>query len=443
MYNCCSVYNPPGGSAGGVTGSGTLNYVSKWTPSGTALGDSQIYDNGTSIGVNTTTLTFFFNIVKSQNANTTLNVLNSTAGTASRVAITATSEDNSLSLNAYSSLFSNTYLQNNAVLFGGKRALRIISDADGAGSGTITFGIGSGTPTGEFASVNSSGNWSFYGPAGTPAGTARLNIVGTPTYNTIDVTGGGSTSSTYTAIFKNASSASALEIKDDGAVGVGVTPNITYRFFAQAGTTSIAASYFKNYNTGTSAQYAVIGEAIGTNTTNYGVYSEASGGTNNYAFYGNAGHLYINNGRGSINIPPNSTYRFYISASSTDDRALFAKIANTSGTNYGAITSSTGTSLGENIGIYSEAINGAKNYAGMFDGTVAVGYPISDKANISDSALLDLASTTKGFRLMRMTATQASAITATDGLQLYVTNTNATFTSVGFWGYVNGAWTQL
>ena len=37
---------------GGVSGSGTTNYVSKWTGS-TALGNSQIFDNGTSVGINT------------------------------------------------------------------------------------------------------------------------------------------------------------------------------------------------------------------------------------------------------------------------------------------------------------------------------------------------------------------------------------------------------
>jgi hypothetical protein len=36
------------------TGSGTTNYVVKWTPSSTALGNSQIYDNGTAVGIGTT-----------------------------------------------------------------------------------------------------------------------------------------------------------------------------------------------------------------------------------------------------------------------------------------------------------------------------------------------------------------------------------------------------
>ncbi|MFH2141605.1 MAG: hypothetical protein ABIJ97_04225 [Bacteroidota bacterium] len=40
-------------TANGVVGSGTLNYVPKWTPNGNTLGNSQIFDNGTNVGVGT------------------------------------------------------------------------------------------------------------------------------------------------------------------------------------------------------------------------------------------------------------------------------------------------------------------------------------------------------------------------------------------------------
>jgi hypothetical protein len=42
------------GTDEGVTGSGTLNYVAKWTPDGTTLGDSQLFDDGTNVGIGTT-----------------------------------------------------------------------------------------------------------------------------------------------------------------------------------------------------------------------------------------------------------------------------------------------------------------------------------------------------------------------------------------------------
>ncbi|MFM6924244.1 MAG: beta strand repeat-containing protein, partial [Ferruginibacter sp.] len=40
---------------GVVTGTGTLNFVPKWTPNGTNLGNSQIFDDGTNVGINTIT----------------------------------------------------------------------------------------------------------------------------------------------------------------------------------------------------------------------------------------------------------------------------------------------------------------------------------------------------------------------------------------------------
>lgn len=40
-------------SSGTVAGSGTLNYIPKWTPDGTTLGNSQVFDNGTNIGIGT------------------------------------------------------------------------------------------------------------------------------------------------------------------------------------------------------------------------------------------------------------------------------------------------------------------------------------------------------------------------------------------------------
>ncbi len=59
-----------GGATGGgtITGSGTVNYLAKFTPSGTSIGDSQIFDDGTSIGVFTTTLTGDFNVIKGSTA---------------------------------------------------------------------------------------------------------------------------------------------------------------------------------------------------------------------------------------------------------------------------------------------------------------------------------------------------------------------------------------
>ncbi|MCA9497100.1 MAG: hypothetical protein KC589_09215, partial [Nanoarchaeota archaeon] len=61
----------------------------------------------------------------------------------------------------------------------------------------------------------------------------------------------------------------------------------------------------------------------------------------------------------------------------------------------------------------------------------------------NSSAILDVSSTTGGLLMPRMTSTQASAITPVNGLVVYVTDTNGTFTNIGFWGYSNGSWIEF
>jgi len=63
--------------------------------------------------------------------------------------------------------------------------------------------------------------------------------------------------------------------------------------------------------------------------------------------------------------------------------------------------------------------------------------------NPNASAKLEVNSTTKGFRIAPMTSAQASAITPTEGLMVFTSDTDATFTSVGFWGYEGGSWNKL
>ncbi len=74
------------------------------------------------------------------------------------------------------------------------------------------------------------------------------------------------------------------------------------------------------------------------------------------------------------------------------------------------------------------------------NGSIGIG-----KATIPDaSAIVEIVSTTKGFLPPRMTATQASAISSpAEGLLVYVTDTNGTFTAKGWWGYDGSAWQKL
>lgn len=73
------------------------------------------------------------------------------------------------------------------------------------------------------------------------------------------------------------------------------------------------------------------------------------------------------------------------------------------------------------------------------EGKVGIGV-----ASPNASAQLQIDSTTKGFLPPRLTATQASAISSpAEGLLLYVTDTNGTFTAKGWWGYEGSAWVKL
>lgn len=85
--------------------------------------------------------------------------------------------------------------------------------------------------------------------------------------------------------------------------------------------------------------------------------------------------------------------------------------------------------------------DGNTNTPKLFIGTGNVGVGTSSPAA---SAQLEVASTTKGFLPPRMTAAQANSISSpTEGLLIYVTNTNGTFTAKGWWGYNGSAWVRL
>ena len=103
-------------------------------------------------------------------------------------------------------------------------------------------------------------------------------------------------------------------------------------------------------------------------------------------------------------------------------------------TNYYAFRARPTTIAVNNWGLYIEGA-ATQNY---IQGSLSVGVTTA-----SANALVELVSTDKAFLIMRMTAVQASAIAPADGMMLYVTSTDATFTAIGFWGRQSGVWTQL
>ncbi len=105
------------------------------------------------------------------------------------------------------------------------------------------------------------------------------------------------------------------------------------------------------------------------------------------------------------------------------DMAISARPSTTNGVVFNTLTNNT---------LESARIN---NTGQMGVGTGSI---------IAASAKLQITSTTQGFLPPVMTATQGSAISSpAEGLMIYVTNTNGTFTAKGWWGYDGAAWLKL
>lgn len=110
---------------------------------------------------------------------------------------------------------------------------------------------------------------------------------------------------------------------------------------------------------------------------------------------------------------------------------------------------SSGVRTGNNTNIYwnsGPVILGNTNdiiLKNATPGTAGANVSIGTSAAVA-SAQLEVTSTTKGFLPPRMTATQGSAISSpAEGLLIYVTDTNGTFTAKGWWGYDGAAWQKL
>jgi len=131
--------------AGGLSGSGTTNYIPKWTPDGFTLGNSQIFDDGTNVGIGTTIGAAKFTTEVSVNGDgiylTTSN------------AVLAAFQKSDVGLNGYLALYENG---NTATFVVGKHNYLPYSFLNDGKN----FGLGTTTPTGKFHVVgaNSTGN---------------------------------------------------------------------------------------------------------------------------------------------------------------------------------------------------------------------------------------------------------------------------------------------
>jgi hypothetical protein len=186
MFNS-GVFAPPNTMVGGfVGGSGTLNFVAKWTPDGVTIGDSQIFDDGTNIGVNNISPTVKFDIASADiGVAPVLAIYNTVAAT------------NNSGAQMLFSANRNTGGRTSVAGISG-----IITDVtNGAYKGALGFYTANNTTPAEVGRFDYAGN---FGVGLTSVG-ARINVKGS-----------GSTSATYTAIFQNSSNTPLLALRDDG-----------------------------------------------------------------------------------------------------------------------------------------------------------------------------------------------------------------------------------
>jgi len=228
------------------------------------------------------------------------------------------------------------------------------------------------------------------------ASTDRIGIATNSPRATVDIRGvSQSASNKAFMVFDSVATAAAplFEIKDNGNIGIGKLATIKFDVedntdlfgkFKSTGTTA-EVSFFLDNDIGSQVAMRIWGNSFGQDA------NRDYRGPNKSVFYGTgANGTYIING--------------------TSASIKFS-------TGNGAIqTTKVELTTAGNLGI---------------GGTPA------------SVALLEVTSTTKAFRITPMTAAQAVAITAIEGLMVFVSDTDATFTTIGFWGYENGVWTDL
>ena len=203
-----------------------------------------------------------------------------------------------------------------------------------------------------------------------------------------------------------------------------LTDNITFtggQFnLVGSGTTDATKAFFVENNSGTdlfeirdSGQIGYGGAYISTDAH---AFSNPNGESNILAAYDGTDQRFRVNSSGHLQIGLTSTnwqHRFR-----SQSGVGYIELRNTSGTE----TMSLQTN---NSGYYNNAFR--------FGSTSAA----------SNDCLVEFTSTDRANRITPMTSAQASLITPLEGMWLVVSDTNGTFTSIGFWGYENGAWVKL
>jgi hypothetical protein len=312
--------------------------------------------------------------------------------------------------------------------------------------------------------------------------TADLTLTGNRTHDlngnvlTLDngqtiIKGAGSTSATTSLLVENSGGTDLLKIDDSGGFALGAGALYTNDSNVSIGKTAEATG-------DSSISIGVLSDAKGTYDIAIGRNSSAEFGygvaigqgatiiAGNYGVAIGSGAASQNLGGIAVGTNTDATvYALalgYVSQATGDSSTAIGRQANSSGaysTSIGGrqtkvtvsnsifLSASSTTKTLATANVFAVNLNNANNVLQIgqttdsyYSGTGSFGFGTTSP---SSSAVVDFTSTTKGVLMPRMTAAQGSAITGVDGLMIYVTDTDATFTSVGFWGYESGSWVKL
>ena len=211
------------GDVGGVDGSGTTNYVPKWTD-GDTIGNSVIYDDGTNVGIGTTSPSKRLT-VNSSTVNVGIKVISTDAGSTISFEDNTTNGDNVQVGASGDDMY---------FIAGGGERMRIDS------SGRV--GIGTTNPSARFQ-VNTSDITKFLG--------TNADYVSGSIGSGVLITTGASTGNTYSQIyaFQSGNTAYANLVVPGGNVGIGTTsPSAKMHIYDGIGSATTLLKLQTNFN---------------------------------------------------------------------------------------------------------------------------------------------------------------------------------------------------
>lgn len=450
---------------GGVAGTGTINYLAKWTfTTSTSLTNSIVYDNGTQVGIGTFAPTARLDIVTASTTTSSIKARNSNGATI----LSNTSAIGSLSTDWNAPLAFST----NSV-----ERLRILTNGN--------VGIGTTNPT-ELLHVDGGSSLKNILLKTTASGLASSGYLYENGNGTIKLggfnasLGAGTTSAYGFNLFYNSTAVLTVD-----AAKIGINNTIPTSTLDVIGTASISSNL--NVNSGTLFVNATNNNVgIGTSTPTSVAKLEIIGNGSTSSTFGLSilplsGSPYIlarNDGKTLIR---NSTGNIYSLGSTSDERTLTAS----QGTGLAEVTYPFrlansyvigGSGVGLGVGmefngsdytdVFASIYSVATSYTGVGNsvndlvfntkngsGAVAERFRVkasgelraqgavtAGNASLSASAILQADSTTRGFLPPRMTTTQINAIT-TPATGLVVYNTTIDHLCV-YQGAVTG-WVKL